>query len=329
MSEWKAVIIDDRFASHELERGVFSRLGAEISELTHHNPTAEEIVATCEDADAILVNLAQLPENVIGRLKKCRVIARYGVGYDNVDVKAATAKGIVFVNVRDYCTEEVSDQALALFLACVRQIRFRDASLRNGEWDSRACGPIHRIAGNTFGLVGFGHIPQVLNRKLKGLDLGEVLVYDPFVSTDEVNAAGARKVDFETLLAESDYISIHAPETPETRHMFAAEQFRKMKSSAVLINTARGGLVDTDALAAALTNGEIAWAGIDVHEQEPVPRDYALSGLDNAVLSDHKGFYSEEAQAELQQKAALYAAQVLNGETPPTVVNTELMADRT
>lgn len=317
----KAVIIDERYESHELERVEFSRVEAETIELTQDNPTPEAIVGACKDADAVVVNLAPLTADIISQFEKCRVIARYGVGYDNVDVEAATEKGILFVNVTDYCTEEVSDHALGLFLACARQIRFRDASVRSGKWDSKACGPIGRIAGRTFGIVGFGHIPQVLNRKLKGFNLGQILVYDPFVSSEQVEQAGARKVDFETLLGQSDYVSVHAPSTPDTKHMFGAEEFRKMKPSAVLINTARGALIDTEALTTALTSGEIAWAGIDVHEQEPVPIDYPLSSLDNVVLSDHKGFYSEEAQAELQQKAARYAAQVLAGETPPTVVN--------
>lgn len=321
----KAVIIDDRYESHEIEREELSRVGAEMYELTQSDPTPQDILSACEDADAILVNLAKLSSDIIGGLKNCRVIARYGVGYDNVDVEAATANGIIFVNVTDYCTEEVSDHALALFLACVRQIRHRDASVRNAEWDNMEWGPIGRIAGRTFGLVGFGHIPRVLNRKLKGFNLARVLISDPFVSEEQAKEAGAQKVDFETLLEESDYISIHAPLTAETRHMFGAAEFRKMKPTSVLINTARGGLVDTEALTKALISGEIGWAGIDVHEQEPVPKDYPLAALGNVVLSDHIGFHSAESQAELQRKAARYAAQALDGETPKTVVNRKVL----
>ena len=210
MSQFKAVIIDDRYKSHDLEKEEFKKAGASVTEITEVNPSDSVILEACRDADAVVVNLAPLGAELIAAFEKCRVISRYGVGYDSIDVAAASAKGISVVNVPDYCAEEVSDQAVALFLACVRQIRFRDASIRRGEWDSAAAGPIHRIAGRTFGLVGYGHIPRVVHRKIKGFDLGEVLVFDPFVDAEEIKAAGARKVDFDALLAEADYISIHA-----------------------------------------------------------------------------------------------------------------------
>ncbi|ORC37706.1 hypothetical protein B4O97_01500 [Marispirochaeta aestuarii] len=317
----KAVIIDDRYESHALEREEFKKAGAEVVEITNVNPSDDQIVAECKDADAIVVNLAPLGAELLGKFEKCRVIARYGVGYDSIDAAAATEKGILICNVPDYCMEEVSDQALALFMACARQIRFRDASVRKGDWDANGPTPIYRIAGRKFGLVGYGHIPRALHRKLKGFNLGEVLIYDPFVDEDEIKKAGGRKVDFDTLLKESDYVSIHAPLNEKTKHLFNAEAFSKMKPSSILVNTSRGGLVDTAALVDALKSGRIAWAGIDVHEQEPAPADYPLKAMDNVVLSDHKGFYSEEAQADLQQKAARAAAQVLMGEIPASVVN--------
>jgi D-3-phosphoglycerate dehydrogenase len=325
MAEKKAVIIDDRYENHDSEIQEFRKAGAGVVEIRTPNPTEDEILAACRDAEAIVVNLATLSGELLRKFEKCRVIARYGVGYDSIDVAAATEMGIRVVNVPDYCAEEVSDQALALFMACVRQIRYRDASVRRGEWDSAGAGPMYRIAGRKFGLVGYGNIPRVLHRKLKGFDLAEVLVYDPFVSAADVQAAGARQVDFDTLLSESDYISIHAPLNAKTRHLFGAAQFGKMKPTAILVNTSRGGLVDTEALAKALKGGEIAWAGLDVHETEPVPADYPLFGMENVVLSDHKGFYSEEAQADLQRKAAAYAAQVLLGQTPKSVVNKEVL----
>ena len=325
MSQFKAVIIDDRYKSHDLEKEEFKKAGATVTEITEVNPSDSVILDACRDADAVVVNLAPLGADLIAGFEKCRVISRYGVGYDSIDVAAASAKGISVVNVPDYCAEEVSDQAVALFLACVRQIRFRDASIRRGEWDSAAAGPIHRIAGRTFGLVGYGHIPRVVHRKIQGFDLGEVLIYDPFVDAEEIKAAGGRKVDFETLLAESDYISIHAPLNEKTRHLFGQEAIARMKPTAVLINTSRGGLVDGDALAKALSAGGIAWAGLDVHEQEPVGSDYPFLELENVVLSDHRGFYSVEAQADLQRKAAGYAAQVLKGEDPGSIVNKALL----
>jgi len=325
MAQFKAVIVDDRYPEHEIERKEFQRIGAEMRELRTVNPSAEEILRFCRDADAIVVNLARIDRTVIEGLTRCKVISRYGVGYDNVDVKAATEKKIRVVNVPDYCMEEVSDQAIALFLACVRQIPLRDRAVRTGKWDTREWGPMRRIAGKVFGLVGYGNIPRVLHRKLKGFDLREVLVYDPFVAKEVVEANGAHPVDLDTLLRESDYISVHAPLMEQTYHMFGREQFAKMKPTAVFINTSRGGLVDTEALYEALKTGKIAWAGIDVHEQEPVPSNYPLCELDNVILSDHRGWYSEESMEELRRKAALYAAMVLEGQTPRSVVNREVL----
>ena len=321
MAAMKAVIVDDRYESHHLEKEEFAQAGAEIVELRTVNPSEEEILAVCKDADAIVVNLAAITGNVIRQLEKCKVIARYGVGFDNVDAQAATEKGILIVNVPDYCMEEVSDQALALFMAGARQIRYRDSLIRSGGWNTDGIGPMYRLAGRKFGIVGYGHIPRALHRKLKGFNFAEVLISDPFVPAEEIKAAGGTPVDFDTLLKEADFISIHAPLMEKTKHMFNADVFKKMKKTAGVINTSRGGLIDTAALAAALKNGEIAWAGLDVHEEEPVARDYPLLTMDNVVLSDHKGFYSEESLSDLQQKAARYAAQVLKGETPASVVN--------
>ncbi|GAB4365652.1 MAG: C-terminal binding protein [Spirochaetales bacterium] len=325
MATFKAVIVDDRYPDHEIEREEFERVGAEMVELRTVNPSAEEILQICRDADAIVVNLAGINRTVIEGLSRCKVISRYGVGYDNVDVKAASEKKIRVVNVPDYCMEEVSDQAIALFLSCVRQIPLRDKAVRSGRWDSREWGPMYRIAGKVFGLVGYGNIPRALHRKLKGFDLAEVLVYDPYVAKELVEANGARLVDLDTLLRESDYISVHAPLMDQTYHMFGREQFGKMKPTAVFINTSRGGLVDTDALYEALKTGRIAWAGIDVHEQEPVPANYPLCQLENVILSDHRGWYSEESMEELRRKAARYAAMVLEGKTPTSVVNREVL----
>ncbi|MFQ3620887.1 MAG: C-terminal binding protein [Spirochaetales bacterium] len=325
MPQFKAVIIDDRYPDHILEQEELVRIGAKVTELRTVNPGAEEIIQVANDADALIVNLARIDFTVIDKLSRCKVISRYGVGYDNVDVEAATRKGIRVVNVPDYCMEEVSDQALALFFACVRQIRVRDEAVRHGRWDTRECGPMYRIAGKVFGLVGYGNIPRTLHRKLQGFNLKEVLVYDPFVSKESVEAKGGRLVDLDTLLREADYISVHAPLMEKTYHMFGKEQFSKMKPTAVFINTSRGGLVDTTALYEALKNGTIAWAGIDVHEQEPVPAHYPLCELKNVVLSDHRGWYSEESMEELRRKAARYAAMVLEGKTPHSVVNREVL----
>lgn len=316
----KVVLLEDRYDDHAPERQVLEPLGVHVIEGGQAH-TADEIVDLCHDADGLTVNLAPITAGVIARLDRCRVIARYGVGYDAIDVDAATRRGIVVVNVPDYCHEEVSDHAVALWLACVRKTAIRDRQVRAGRWDIGRGDPIRRTAGKVFGLAGYGGIARTLHRKLRGFDFARVLVYDPFVPTDAVRAAGAEPVDFETLLAESDYLSCHLPLTANTRHLFDRAAFARMKSTAVFVNTSRGGLVDTEALHDALRDGRLSGAGLDVHEQEPVPRDYALFGLDNVVLSDHTGWYSEESQVELQTKAARGVAEVLAGRIPAHAVN--------
>lgn len=320
MAKFKVVLLEDRYASHDHERIVLESIGAQVIEGGHAR-TAAEIIALCRDADGLTVNLASLTAEVMAGLERCKVIARYGVGYDSVDVAAATRQGIQVVNVPDYCFEDVSDQALALWLAWVRKTALRDRQVRAGQWDIGRKNPIHRVAGKVFGLVGYGGIARTVHRKLRGFNLARVLVFDPFVKAETVRAAGAEPVDFATLLAESDYLSCHVPLTPQTRHMFNRDALARMKPTALLINTSRGGLVDTAALHEALKQGRLGGAGLDVHEQEPVPKDYILFELDNVVLSDHTGWYSEESQIELQTKTAQGVADVLTGKTPRNVVN--------
>lgn len=327
MAKFKVVLLEDRYASHEHERKVLEKIGAEVIE-GGSAKTAEEVIALCRDADGVTVNLAPMNAEVISKLEKCKAIARYGVGYDNVDTAAATKKGIMVVNVPDYCLEDVSDQAFALFMACVRKTSIRDRQVRAGMWNIGKKDPMYRIAGKTFGLAGYGNIPKTLHRKLKGFDLARVLVFDPFVPEEVIKAAGAVKVDFDTLLRESDFISNHVPLNDKTKHLFNKAAFAKMKKTAFFINTSRGGLVDTQALYEALKNGVINCAGLDVHEQEPVAKNYVLFELDNVILSDHTGWYSEEAQVELQTKAAQAVADVLTGKTPKSVVNKDVLKSK-
>jgi D-3-phosphoglycerate dehydrogenase len=324
MSGFRVVLLEDRYAHHRPERAILGAIGAEVVEAG--SPASEaDILSVCAAADGIAVNLGTLNERVIAGLDRCRVIVRYGVGYDNVDVEAATARGIAVANVPDYCAEDVSDQAFALFMACVRQVALRDREVRRGRWNIQA-GPIFRVAGKTFGLIGYGNIPQVLHRKLTGFGLGRVLTYDPFIPKAVAEKNGAEVVDLDVLLCESDFISVHAPLNVRTHHLIGKEQFARMKREAILVNTSRGGLVDTAALYDALRLGVIRAAGLDVHEQEPVSADYSLFSLDNVVLSDHIGWYSEESQVELQSKVAHTIVEVLRGKWPKNVVNREALA---
>jgi len=323
VAKFKVVITDLGYQSYQREKDEVAKVDAEV--VVAECSTEQEVAQVCKDADGVITRAAPVGAYAIGQMEKCRVISRYGVGVDNVDIPAATAKGIVVANVRDYCNEEVSDHALALLLACVRRISSRDRQVRAGMWDIGAKEPIYRIAGKTLGLIGYGAIARTLHRKVKGFNLGEVLVYDPYVPAEQIAQAGAKSVELDELLKRSDYISIHAPLTDSTRHMIGEKQFEMMKPTAILVNTSRGALVDPDALYNALKNGQIASAGIDVYEPEPPQKDCKLFELDNVVLTDHAGWYSEESQLTLQQLAARNVALVLSGKEPLYCVNPEVI----
>ncbi|MFH1759815.1 MAG: C-terminal binding protein, partial [bacterium] len=238
MEKYKVVVTDLGYKTYEPEKSILKKINAEV--ILTECKSAKEVGEACSDAHGVIVRMAPCTEEAINMMEKCRVIARYGVGVDNVALNAATKKGIKVVNVPDYCFEEVSDQALALFLACARKTSRRDQQIRSGLWDIGASDPIYRISGKTFGLVGYGNIPRVLHRKLKGFNLKKTLVFDPFVQESIIMENGGIPADLETLLKESDYISIHAPLNDKTRHMFSDPQFKKMKNTAIIINTSRG-----------------------------------------------------------------------------------------
>jgi D-3-phosphoglycerate dehydrogenase / 2-oxoglutarate reductase len=299
---------------------VFSSLDLAKAELARLNPryrmskssNSDDILAVAKDADAILVTYARLTRDIIGQLTKCRAIGRFGLGVDNIDLPTAKEKGIAVNYVPDYCIREVSDHAMALLLALIRKIPLSDKLVQSGRWEMPAVVPIRRIEGTTLGLVGFGQIPRLIAPKAQAFGM-MVLAYDPFVKADVFKAAKVRGVDFDTLLKNSDYVSMHAPLLPVTRGMMNAAAFAKMKKGALLVNTGRGPLVDEPALIAALDAGQVGGAGLDVVAAEPLAKDSALLGRDNVIISPHTGFYSIEALEELQTKCAADVARVLSG----------------
>ena len=315
----KVIILDDRYPHYNEETAVLNALG--ITPEIFKSADPGEVAKKCADADGIIVNLAPMTAGVIGALKKCKVISRYGVGYDNVAVAEATAKKIWVANVADYCAEDVSDQAFSLFMSCVRKVALRDRQLRAGIWKTQADGPQWRIKEKTFVFFGFGQIARIFNRKLSGFNLGRVLVFDPFLDEQAIRSAGGEKVDWETALREGDYFSIHMPLNDKTRGMFNEETFRKMKKTAIIINTSRGPIIDENALHKALSGRWINSAGLDVFETEPVKPDNPLLKLDNITVSGHAGWYTEEAQSELKRKAAENVRDVLAGGKPKYAVN--------
>ena len=274
--------------------------------------------------DAVLTCWKPVQERVINAAKKCQIISRYGIGVDNINVPVATELGIIVTNVPTYCVDEVSDHTIALILSCVRKTSRYNRSVRSGKWDSSIGEKMYRLRGKTLGVIGFGNIAKSVIQKIKSFGL-EVRVYSPRTSDKEIESHGAVKVSFESLLSESDIITIHAPLTPETHHMFKFQQFIQMKNSAYLINTARGGIIDSGALEKALKSGEIAGAGIDVLEAEPPYVDEPLLYMNNVVITPHAAFISEESIHELQVTAARCVAQVLSGQLPETVINPSVL----
>jgi D-3-phosphoglycerate dehydrogenase len=310
-------VTDTVFPNLNPAREVVSKVGGELR--LAQAPTPEAILDVARSADAVLTTYAKLTGDMIRQMTRCRIIARFGIGVDNVDIPAATAQGIVVTKVPDYCIDEVSDHAMALLLALVRKIPFSNSLVRAGRWEMPAVVPIQRLRGRVLGLIGFGRIPQLVAPKAKAFGL-RVVTFDPYVSPDVLARAGVEGVTFDELVKISDYISIHCPLMPETHHLFNAEVFSRMKPSAYLVNTARGPIIDEAALAHALDQKQLAGAALDVMEKEP-PAGSALLGRDNVIVTPHTSFYSEESLVELQTKAAEEVARVLTGQAPRNPVN--------
>ena len=317
MERYRVYVTDDRHKDYRIEEEMIRNAGGVLKVL--HCETEEDMIRQCADADALLLNLAPLTGRVVESLKKCKVVSRYGVGYDNVDVEACTRKGIVVANVPDYCEEDVSDCALALMLACMRGIAKRDRLIRQGLWNIQGVG--FRMKGKTLGLLGFGRIAQALARKCSGLGLEKILVYDPYLSKEACREKGVKKAELSEVLAEADILSLHMPVTEETRGMINAKTLAQMKQSAILINTARGALVEDEALLAALKAGRLLGAGLDTHNQEPLGGNSPYLELDNVVLTDHTAYGTEESVAELKTKAAENIVKIFHGEQTAYAVN--------
>jgi len=319
----KIVVVDAGYPSYKWEEKAAREAGAEL--VLGGWTTKKELMDLCRDAEALTLRQTVVDREVIGKMKRCRIVARYGIGVDNVDLAAAAEKKIYVTNVKHYCYEEVAEQAFALLLAAARKVIVHDRALREGLWDISTKDPIHRIKGRTLGIVGLGQIPRRLVEKVKGLQL-RIVGFDPYVSEAEMNDLGVEKVELDRLLAESDFVSLHAAVTKETRHMIGEKQLRSMKPSGVLVNTSRGALIDEAALFKALSGKWIDCACLDVYETEPLPKDSPLRKLSNCILTDHCSWYSEESIEELQRSVAEQVAIALKGEEPPSVVNKDLLA---
>jgi len=315
-------VTDSVFPSLDPERRVLEPLGYEFR--AGQSKSEDDVLALAADADGILNCYAKMTARVIAGLKRCKIIARYGIGVDNVDLAAATKAGIVVTNVPDYCVDEVSDHALALFLSLARRVVAADTAVKGGAWDVVAHKGIRRLRGQTLGLLGFGKIARALATKAQALGM-KVVALDPYVDADTMAKQGVRKAELDPLLAEADFVSVHVPLSKETRNFIGERELARMKPTAILVNTSRGGLVDEVALAAALTARRLAGAGLDVVSPEPPAADNPLRSAPNIVLTPHLAFYSQESVVELQTKVAEEVARVLKGERPRSPVNPEVL----
>ena len=318
MAKWKVVISDYYYESLAQEREILTGIDAEI--LDYHCTTEDEVIQVAQDCDALICQFAPITRRVIQSLTRCKVIVRYAIGVDNIDVKAAEEQGIVVCNVPDYSIDEVSNHAIALLLDCAKKLTFMAGQVKQGHTSYVDIKPLFRMEGRVLGLMGFGRIPRMVARKMAGFGL-KIISFDPMMNEAAAQELGVTPVSFQQLLSESDYLSVHCPLTPETRHLFNRETFEQMKSSAIFINTARGAIVKEEDLIWALQNGQIAMAGIDVTETEPIPKDHPLLQLENAVVTPHVAWYSEEAVLSLQRKAAEEVAGILTGQPPRHPVN--------
>ncbi len=283
--------------------------------------TEDELIAECGDADALLVLREPITARVLAALPKLKVIGRFGVGLDTIDVDACTKAGVQVTNVPDSNLDEVSTHALAMILALVRRLKLYDTAVRNGRWKALADGEgITRPDRQTLGLIGFGQIGRLTAKKAAAFGYS-ISAYDPHMPADRIEAAGAKAVTLDELIKTSDIISLHVPFTPETQNIISRERIAEMRKGTIVINVSRGGLIDEEALAEALQSGQIAAAGLDTLSAEPPSPDNPLLKLDNVLLSPHAAHYSTQSYAEVRSKVFADVAAVLKGEKPKYPVN--------
>lgn len=323
------VITDYDFADVSVETKILEAAGAEVVALqAKQEADLFDLAPRCA---AMMNQYAKIGRETIGRMKRCEVIARYGVGVDIVDVDEATDKGILVTNVQNYCTEEVADHAIALWLTLARKLPDYDRATHAGIWQWQSGQPVYRLRGRTMGIVSLGKIGQAILTRAQAFGVA-VIAYDPFLPADVAAKLGVELVDKADLLARSDYLLMQAPMTPETHHFLSDEEFAAMKPGAILVNTGRGPTVDNAALFRALNEGHLAAAGLDDPEEEPAkranwtPDDNPLFTLPNVIVTPHAAYYSEESILAARVTAATQVAKVLTGQEPDYTINADALA---
>ena len=320
MEKLKIYVVEKSYSDYSAEQEIIEKAGGEL--LFAHCKSERDIIEQCGDADALLLRQTPVGDEAFQKLTKLRVISRYGIGYDNVDVESATRHGVIVTIVPDYCVCEVADHTIALLMAAIRRIPLRDRFVRLGAWDLTSDYPVFSTKNKTLGLVGYGKTAREVRKRLSGFPF-RVVSCDPYVPGEIFKKDSVLRLDLHTLVMISHYISVHVPLNEETYHLFNLNTFRKMRRSSILINTSRGQVIDTNALYTALKEGFISGAALDVYEKEPFDINDPLTALDSIILSDHASWYSVESQIKLQVRTALEAMRVLCGIIPENPVNPE------
>jgi D-3-phosphoglycerate dehydrogenase len=318
------LVTDHPWPSVEPEERILTEVGGRL--VLASSGEEDELVELARDAEAILTCFARVTEAVVRAGERLAVIGRYGIGVDNIAVDEATSRGILVTNTPSYCTDEVAEHALALMVTLARRIEVFDRAVHAGDWTLSPGQPIHRLRGQTLGIIGFGQIGRSLADRARALGL-TVLACHPTLDAESIRAAGAEPVSLLELAQRSDFVSLHVPLREDTRGLIDAEFLRAMKSTAFLINTARGAVVDQPALVQALRDGWISGAGVDVVVPERLPADNPLLALPNAIITPHVAYYSEESLIDLGTLAAENVAAVLGGRRPASVVNPTVLSN--
>jgi len=304
------------------ERAELDAIGATLRPL---NVTSEaEVAAACRDADALLVTYAKIGKVALAGMPKLKIVVRTGVGYDSLDVPAATERKVMVANVPDYCISDLAEHTMALLLTWWRRTAELDQQVRTEGW-GRPLKPAYRLEGKTLGILGMGRMGQAVAARARGFGL-KLVGYDPYTPPAAFAAVAVEPVSLESLLRTSDIVTIHALLSAETHGIICQQTLRQMKPTALIVNTARGGLIVTDDLVRALQEGWIAGAALDVTDPEPLPMGHPLRNLPRVLVTPHAAWYSEEAEPELRRRAARTIVEALRGERPASLLNPEVLA---
>ena len=322
MPNKKALITDYVWPNIDVESEVLRAAGVEP--IVAPDTSEETLAELASDADVIMFCFAQVTGNVLRAAERCMVASRYGIGVDNIDIPTATELGIVVTNVPDYCMDEVTDHAIGMILALNRRLLPHDAQVKEGGWhDVVLDQPMHRTRGATLGILGYGRIGRAIAEKAASFGMN-LIAYDPMIEPGQT-IDGTEITTFEDVLKRSHFITVHTPLTPETEGMIGPDQIASMMPGSIIVNCARGGIIQEQALADALHSGHLAGAGLDVVEPAPPPDDHPLLHAPNIIITPHTAFFSQASTIELERRTAQEALRVLNGNPPENLINPQVL----